>query len=89
MCKYVKHSHPCSHKSLKLTDICEYALSSSPGSCGRMYVMDRKYVKEACENCMRKQAQLNLNQINDKIGGWMKKLEPEEYTERVAPITRF
>ncbi|EPS36692.1 hypothetical protein H072_9755 [Dactylellina haptotyla CBS 200.50] len=67
MCKYVKNSHSCQHKSLKLTDTCQYALSSSPGSCGRMCVIDRKYVRHACEECTRKRAQVDFSCLDNKI----------------------
>ncbi|RVD81444.1 uncharacterized protein DFL_009308 [Arthrobotrys flagrans] len=84
MCKYVKNSHSCQHKSYRLTDTCQYALSSSPGSCGRMYVVDRKYVRDTCEDCTRKRAQLDYGYINTKIDGWMRTLEKEEFVERVG-----
>ncbi|KAF3104851.1 hypothetical protein TWF103_006821 [Orbilia oligospora] len=75
MCKYVKNSHSCQHKSYRLTDTCQYALSSSPGSCGRI---------DTCEDCTRKRAQLDYGYINTKIDGWMRGLEKEEFVERVG-----
>ncbi|KAF3937530.1 hypothetical protein ABW19_dt0209919 [Dactylella cylindrospora] len=87
MCKYVKNSHSCQHKSFRLTDTCQYALSSSPGSCGRMYVVDRKYVRDACEDCIRKRAQLDFGVISTKIDGWMRGLEKEELVDRVSLAT--
>ncbi|KAF3170678.1 hypothetical protein TWF788_010141 [Orbilia oligospora] len=53
-------------------------------SCGRMYVVDRKYVRDTCEDCTRKRAQLDYGYINTKIDGWMRGLEKEEFVERVG-----